>query len=126
MTVRLEPLEDRMVVEPIEGESKDLRYASGLHKIEQAKDVPQEAVVVQVGPGRVDAGVLVPMHVKVGDIVLHGKFSGLKIPLDDDEFLILRQTDVIAIVHRSGADGEQKGPSHLELLARGDRDKGAS
>lgn len=120
MKVRLEPLDDRMVVEPIIGETKDLKYKSGLFKPEQLKDVPQQAVVVEVGPGRIDAGVLVPMGVKVGDVVLHGKFSGLKVPIEEEVFLILRLTDVIAIVHEVNADGEQKGPGHLELVARGD------
>ena len=96
MAMNLKPLGDRLVVEPRERESTT---ASGLVLPETAKEKPQEGGVIAVGPGRRDDdGKRIEMDVKVGDIVLYAKYGGTEIKIDDKKLLILKESDVLAIV----------------------------
>ena len=96
MAVKLKPLGSRLVVEPIE---QDDVTASGIILPETAKEKPQRAKVLSVGPGdRDDAGNRVAMDVKVGDVVLFAKYSGTEIKIDSKKLLILKESDVLAIV----------------------------
>jgi chaperonin GroES len=94
--MNLKPLGDRLVVEPRERESTT---ASGLVLPETAKEKPQEGEVLAVGPGRRDDdGKRIDMDVKVGDIVLYAKYGGTEIKIDDKKLLILKESDVLAIL----------------------------
>ena len=93
---RIKPLADRVVIKALE-ESEQMR--GGLYIPDTAKEKPSQGEVVAVGPGKFsDDGTRVEMEVKVGDKVLYGKYSGTEITLDGQEFLILRESDVLAIV----------------------------
>jgi chaperonin GroES len=94
--MNLKPLGDRVVVEPLE---KEERTASGIILPETAKEKPQEGTIIAVGPGRRDDdGKIVPMDVKLGDSVLYAKYAGTEIKLDDKKVLILKESDILAIV----------------------------
>jgi chaperonin GroES len=93
--VKVNPLADRVVVKPLE-ESEQMR--GGLYIPDTAKEKPQEGEVVAAGPGRFEKDKRVPMEVKVGDRVLYGKYSGTEVTLDGDQYLILRESDILAIV----------------------------
>lgn len=80
-----------MVIEPKEAETKT---ASGIFIPDSAKEKPQQGTVVAAGPGRKDE----PMEVKVGDSVLYGKFAGTEVTVDDKKYLIVRQSDILAIL----------------------------
>lgn len=96
MDVNLKPLGDRLVVEPKEREETT---ASGIILPETAKEKPQEGEVVAVGPGRRDDdGKRVEMDVAVGDKVLYAKYAGTEIKVEGKKLLILKETDVLAIV----------------------------
>lgn len=96
MAMKLKPLGDRLVVEPKE---KEAMTASGLVLPETAKEKPQEGVVIAVGPGRRDEdGKRIDMDVQVGDTVLYAKYGGTEIKVDDKKLLILKESDVLAIV----------------------------
>ena len=95
MSVSLQPLEDRIVVKPSEGEEMT---ASGLVIPDTAKEKPQEGEVLAVGPGRFEDGNRVPLDVKVGDKVIYSKYGGTEVKLGGDELLILSARDVLAIV----------------------------
>ena len=96
MALKLKPLGSRLVVEPIEQEDVT---ASGIVLPETAKEKPQRANVLAAGPGdRDDTGNRVAMDVKVGDVVLFAKYSGTEIKMDDKKLLILKESDVLAIV----------------------------
>lgn len=96
MAMKLKPLGDRLVVEPKEREAIT---ASGLVLPETAKEKPQEGEVIAVGPGRRDEdGKRIDMDVKVGDTVLYAKYGGTEIKVDDKKLLILKESDVLAIV----------------------------
>lgn len=96
MAMNLKPLGDRLVVEPREREAVT---ASGLVLPETAKEKPQEGEVIAVGPGRRDEdGKRIEMDVKVGDIVLYAKYGGTEVKIDDKKLLILKESDVLAIV----------------------------
>ncbi len=96
MSINLKPLGSRIVVEPLEQEDKT---ASGLFLPETAKEKPQKGVVLSVGPGdRDDSGNRIAMDVKVDDIVLFAKYSGTEIKIDGKKLLILRESDILAIV----------------------------
>jgi len=93
---RIKPLADRVVIKALE-ESEQMR--GGLYIPDTAKEKPSQGEVVAVGPGKFsDDGERVEMEVKVGDKVLYGKYSGTEITLDSQEYLILRESDVLAIV----------------------------
>lgn len=92
----LQPLADRIVVKQLEAEEKT---KSGLVVPDSAKEKPQQAKVISVGSGRVmDDGSIKSLEVKKGDKVLYGKYSGTEVTLEGDEYLILREEDVLAII----------------------------
>ncbi|QRV01792.1 co-chaperone GroES [Arcanobacterium phocisimile] len=96
MSVSIKPLDDRIVIKQVEAEETT---ASGLVLVDSAKEKPQEGEVVAVGPGRVDDnGNRVPMDVKVGDLVIYSKYGGTEVKYGAEEYLILSQRDVLAIV----------------------------
>jgi chaperonin GroES len=95
MGVSLQPLEDRIVVKPGEGEEMT---ASGLVIPDTAKEKPQEGEVIAVGPGRFEDGKRIPMDVKAGDTVIYSKYGGTEVKLSGEDYLILSARDVLAIV----------------------------
>ena len=99
MSVSIKPLEDRIVVKPLDAEQTT---ASGLVIPDTAKEKPQEGEVLAVGPGRfVDEGEKrIPLDVKVGDTVLYSKYGGTEVKYSGEEFLILSARDVLAVIER--------------------------
>lgn len=96
MSINIKPLGDRVVVEPAEREQTT---ASGIILPETAKEKPQEGNVLAVGPGRRDeAGKRIEMDVAVGNVVLFAKYAGTEIKLGDKKLLILKESDILAIV----------------------------
>ncbi|GGC85701.1 10 kDa chaperonin [Tersicoccus solisilvae] len=96
MSVSIKPLEDRIVVQPLEAEQTT---ASGLVIPDTAKEKPQEGKVVAVGPGRVtDNGTRVPVDVAEGDVVLYSKYGGTEVKAGGEDYLVLSARDVLAIV----------------------------
>lgn len=92
----LKPLGDRIVIELVEVEEKT---ASGIVLPDTAKEKPQEGKVVAVGPGRVlDSGERVAPEVAVGDLIIFSKYSGTEVKYQGKEYLILRETDILAVV----------------------------
>ena len=91
METNIRPLFDRVVIQPVEAESKT---ASGLFIPDAAKERPIRGIVLAVGPGKKDE----PTTVKVGDTVLYGKYSGTEIQLDGKEVLIMKERDIFAVV----------------------------
>ncbi|MCR4342244.1 MAG: co-chaperone GroES [Gemmatimonadaceae bacterium] len=89
------PLADRVVVRPLE-DTETMR--GGLFIPDTAKEKPQQGEILAVGPGRFEEGKRVPMEVKAGDRVLYGKYSGSEVTIDGDTVLILRESDVLAII----------------------------
>lgn len=89
--VNIKPLADRVLVEPAVAEEKT---AGGIIIPDTAKEKPQKGKVVAVGPGKKDE----PMTVKVGDMVLYGKYAGTEISDNDNDYLIMRESDIVAIV----------------------------
>ena len=96
--MQIRPLADRVVLKPIdEAEVKK----GGIIIPDTAKEKPQEGEIVEVGPGRItDDGKKIALEVKKGDKVLYGKYSGTEISVDDNDYLILRETDILAIVEK--------------------------
>lgn len=93
----LKPLADRIVVKTLDAQDKT---KSGLVLPDSAKEKPQEGKVIAVGPGRLlDEGTVKSLEVKNGDRVLYGKYSGSEISLGGEDYLILREDEVLAIVH---------------------------
>jgi chaperonin GroES len=94
---KIAPLADRVVVKPLE-DGETMR--GGLYIPDTAKEKPQQGEIVAVGPGRIDekSGNRVPMEVKVGDKVLYAKYAGSEVTIDGETRLILRESDVLAIV----------------------------
>jgi chaperonin GroES len=96
MSLNLKPLADRLLVAPLEDEEVT---PGGLVLPETAKEKPQRGEVKAAGPGaRDDDGKYIPMDVKVGDKVLFAKYAGTEIKLEGDKFLILRESDILAII----------------------------
>ena len=89
--LNIKPLADRVLVEPLEAETKT---ASGIIIPDTAKEKPQKGSIVAVGPGTKEN----PVTVKVGDSVLYGKYSGTELKLDGKDYLIIRESDILAIV----------------------------
>ena len=89
MTIK--PLADRVLIEAKEAETKT---ASGLYIPDSAKEKPQQGAIVAVGPGTKDE----PMEVKVGDVVLYGKYAGTEVTVDGKKYLIVKQSDILAIL----------------------------
>jgi chaperonin GroES len=96
VATRIQPLADRVVVKALE-EAEQMR--GGLYIPDTAKEKPSQGEIVAVGPGKLsDEGTRLEMDVKVGDKVLYGKYSGTDVTLEGEEFLILRESDILAIV----------------------------
>ncbi len=93
--VKVAPLADRVVIKPME-EAEQMR--GGLYIPDTAKEKPQQGEIIAVGPGRYEKDKRVPMEVKVGDKVLYGKYSGTEVTMDGEQVLILRESDVLAVV----------------------------
>ena len=94
--VKIKPLADRVVVKPLD-ESEEMR--GGLYIPDTAKEKPQQGEVVAVGPGRVsDEGKTIDMELKKGDKVLYGKYSGTEVTVSGENYLILRESDVLAVM----------------------------
>ena len=95
-STKIQPLADRVVIKPLE-ESEQMR--GGLYIPDTAKEKPQQGEVVAVGPGKLsDTGDRIAMEVKEGDRILYGKYSGTEITIADEQYLILRESDVLAVV----------------------------
>ena len=94
----LEPLEDRIVVRPLEEETQ--KTASGIIIPDTAKEKPQEGEVVAVGAGRYEDGKLGPMTVSVGDTVIYSKYGGTEVKVDGQEYLVLTARDVLAKIKK--------------------------
>lgn len=93
--MKFKPLHDRILVKRVEQE----KTAGGIIIPETAQDKPMEGTVVAVGPGgRDDKGNIVPMSVKDGDRVLFGKWSGTEVKIDDEEYLIMKESDIMGII----------------------------
>jgi chaperonin GroES len=93
---KVQPLADRVVVRPLE-EAEQMR--GGLYIPDTAKEKPQQGEIIAVGPGRVsDAGERIKPEVKAGDKVLYGKYSGTEVTVDGEQYLILREADVLAVL----------------------------
>ncbi len=94
MVVKLKPLADRVLVKPIDEEEVT---KGGIILPDTAKEKPQRGKVIAVGPGRLDdEGKRVPLEVKTGDKVLYDKYAGTEVKLDDEEYLILRESNIVA------------------------------
>ena len=94
MAVKVKPMADRLVVKPIEREEKT---KTGIYLPDTAKEKPQEGEVVAVGPGRLsEDGKRLTMDVKAGDVVIYAKYGGTEIKIDDEELIILRESDILA------------------------------
>ncbi len=94
--MNIKPLSDRVVVKPQEAEEKT---ASGIILPDTAKEKPQMGEILAVGPGKSsDSGALIKMTVKKGDKILYGKYSGTEITVGNDEVLIMRESDILAIL----------------------------
>ena len=94
MVVKLKPLADRVLVKPIVEEEVT---KGGIILPDTAKEKPQRGKIIAVGPGRLDdEGKRVPMEIKTGDKVLYDKYAGTEVKLDDEEYLILRESNIVA------------------------------
>ena len=92
---KVSPLADRVVIRPLE-ETEQMR--GGLYIPDTAKEKPQQGEVIAVGPGRFEKGEHVKMELKVGDKVLYGKYSGTEVTIDNATLLIVKESDVLAVV----------------------------
>jgi chaperonin GroES len=95
-SVSVAPLADRVVVKALE-EAEQMR--GGLYIPDTAKEKPQQGEIIAVGPGRFEKDKRVPMDVKVGDKVLYGKYTGSEVTIDGEQLLILRESDVLAVIN---------------------------
>lgn len=89
--VKVKPLADRVLIQPSAAEQKT---AGGIIIPDTAKEKPQRGTVVAIGPGKKDE----PMTVKVGDLVLYGKYSGTEITIEGHDYLIMRESDIVAVI----------------------------
>jgi chaperonin GroES len=94
--MNVKPLADRILVKPLEAEEKS---KGGIIIPDNAKEKPQKGEVVAVGPGKIaDNGQKIAMELKKGDKVLYGKYSGTEVTVDDQEYLIVKESDVLAVI----------------------------
>lgn len=94
--MNVKPLADRIIVKPLEAEEKT---SGGIIIPDNAKEKPQKGEVVAVGEGKIsDNGQKIEMSLKKGDKVLYGKYSGTEVTIENDDFLIMRESDVLAII----------------------------
>lgn len=91
MSTNIKPLADRVLIQPMEAETKT---AAGIIIPDNAKEKPQKGIVIAVGNGKKDE----PMTVKKNDVVLYGKYSGTELKLDGKDYLIMKESDILAIV----------------------------
>ena len=94
--IKIKPLADRVLVKRIDDDEE--QKVGGIIIPDTAKEKPQEAEIVAVGPGKTEDGKNVPLEVSVGDKVLFGKYSGTEVKVEGDEYLIMREDDILAIV----------------------------
>jgi chaperonin GroES len=95
--MKMKPLADRVVVKPLE----EMEMKKGSIIIpDTAKERPMQGEVMEVGPGKTEDGKLVAMEVKKGDRVLYGKYSGTEVTIDDVEYLIMRESDILAVINK--------------------------
>jgi chaperonin GroES len=95
-STQIQPLADRIVIKPLE-DTEQMR--GGLYIPDTAKEKPQQGEVVAVGPGKMsEEGKRIPAEVKTGDRVLYGKYSGTEVTVADEQYLILRESDVLAVI----------------------------
>ena len=103
--MKIKPLHDRVLVRRLEGEEKT---AGGIIIPDTAKEKPMQGEVIAVGPGgRDDSGKLIPMDVKVGDVVLFQKWGGSEVKVDGEELLVLKEADIIGIVEGAAKSGKK-------------------
>ena len=93
--MKLVPLSDRVVLKQKEAEEKT---ASGIILSGQAKEKPQQAEVIAVGPGGIVDGEKVEMNVRIGQMVIYSKYAGTDVKLDNEEYIVVRQSDILAII----------------------------
>jgi chaperonin GroES len=93
--VAIKPLGDRVLIEALE---ENIQKQGSLYIPDTAKEKPQEGKIKAVGKGRYEDGKLIPLEVKVGDKVLYGKYSGTEIKHDGKEYLIVRESDILAVI----------------------------
>lgn len=94
--MKITPLGDRVVVQPLEAEEKT---KGGIVLPDTAKEKPQEGKIVAVGKGKLsDDGKVLPMEVKVGDRVLYGKYSGSEVTVDSEDYVVLHESDILAVL----------------------------
>jgi chaperonin GroES len=99
--MKFRPLHDRVVVKRIEAEEKTV---GGIIIPDTAKEKPQQGEIIAVGPGgRDETGKLIPMDVKAGDRVLFGKYSGTEVKIDGDEYLIMKESDIMGVLTEAKA-----------------------
>jgi chaperonin GroES len=96
VAMKIAPLADRVVVKALE-DSETMR--GGLYIPDTAKEKPQQGEIMAAGPGRYEDGKRIPLDVKVGDKVLYGKYSGTEVSVDNEQYLILRESDVLAVIN---------------------------
>lgn len=96
MSNKIRPLQDRLIVQRIDGEEKT---SSGLYIPDSAKEKPQQGKVIAVGKGRVrEDGTVQPLDLSEGDTILFGKYAGTEIKIDDQDYLIMREDDVLGVM----------------------------
>lgn len=93
--MKLKPLSDHVIIRPMESEE---RTKSGIVLPDTAKEKPMEGEIIAVGPGRYEEGKKIPMELKVGDKVIFSEFGGQKFKMEGEEYLILRESDILAII----------------------------
>ena len=94
--MNVKPLADRVIVEPLEAAEKT---AGGLYIPDNAKEKPQKGRITAAGPGKLsDTGSLMKMEVKAGDTILYGKYSGTEVQIEGKEYLIMRESDILAVI----------------------------
>jgi chaperonin GroES len=101
MSLKLRPLADRVVVKPVE---RDEMTKSGIVLPDTVKEKPQEGIIEAVGNGRYNeqTGVRIALDVKVGDRVMYAKYAGSEVKIDDTDYLILGEKDILAVVEKNG------------------------
>jgi chaperonin GroES len=113
--MKFRPLHDRVVVKRIDAEEKS---AGGIIIPDTAKEKPSQGEIIAVGPGgRDEAGKLIPIDLKVGDIVLFGKWSGTEVKLDGEDLLIMKESDVMGVIE-GGAAKHKKAVSHSSIIQK--------
>ena len=97
--MKFRPLHDRVVIRRAEG---DIKSKGGIIIPDNAQDKPQEGEAIAVGPGpRDESGQLIPLDVKAGDLILFGKWSGTEVRIDGEDFLIMKEADILGIVEKT-------------------------